>query len=424
MSVNSPPPNDLPLSFYLVKTCKLWVWDFDDTLINIETYVRRDMKPNTIRNLLDSDLDVDFPQWRYFKRLIDFLVTHGKYVGIASFGTYEIIRAYMDRIFGFNQKFFGKQNIVAPCMADRDNRRFSVPPNKNEYIYQLMKIYRVQDFERVVLFDDLPSNISSATAIGVVAVQIATPRNGDRDPSKMYFGPWIMSDLDNKLKDSCCNSQNNSKENLINTVSFKGDTFNYIKSAYGTGIGDRKISKKPEHRWNRMNVQNPPLWQNGNWQTNGGNRTMETIPIQDSTLGGFSYSYWDDHQSVSSPKPSMNNYSNMNNNSNNKLNNSMSSNVVSDSNIEGFQSRYNDNDINSNDNDINSNDNNSNDNDNYNNVSGYNKNYIKYKKIGNRNSKVKDIETCNSCKKITWDWITLSLMVIIFMMVALCFSIM
>ena len=145
----------------------------------------------------------------------------------------------------------------------------------------------------------------------------------------------------------------------------------------------------------------------------------ETIPIQDSTLGGFSYSYWDDHQSVSSPKPSMNNYSNMNNNSNNKLNNSMSSNVVSDSNIEGFQSRYN-----SNDNDINSNDNNSNDNDNYNNVSGYNKNYIKYKKIGNRNDKIKDIETCNSCKKITWDWITLSLMVIIFMMVALCFSIM
>ena len=408
MSVNSLPPDNLPLSFYLVKTCKLWVWDFDDTLINIETYVRRDMKPNTIRNLLDSDLDVDFPQWRYFKRLIDFLVTHGKYVGIASFGTYEIIRAYIDRIFGFNQKFFGKQNIVAPCMADRDNRRFSVPPNKNEYIYQLMKIYRVQDFERVVLFDDLPSNISSAIAIGVVAIQIATPRNGDRDPRKMYFGPWIMTDLDNKLKDSCCSSQNNSKANLINTVSFKGNTFNYIKSAYGTGIGDRKISKKPEHRWNRMNVQNPPLWQNGNWQTNRGNMTMETVPIQDSTLGGFSYSYWDDHQRFDSTKPIMNgssNSSNFGDVANNNVNNNSNNNTT-----EGFQSRY------DNDND--------NDNNNNNNVSGYNKNYIKYKKIGNRNNKIKDIETCNSCKKITWDWITLSLMVIIFMMVALCFSIM
>ena len=306
MSANSLPPVDLSVSFYLFKTCKLWVWDFDDTLINTEAYLRRDMKTSTIRSLTDSDLDSDFPQWRYFARLIDYLTTHGKYVGIASFGTYEIIRAYIDRILGFNQKSFGRHNIIAPCLQDRDSRRFSLPPNKNEYMYQLMRIYRVEDFGRVVLFDDLPSNIASAISIGVVGIQIATPRNGDIDSSKMYFGPWIMDDIDKKLENGCCKDDiddtnivdcvNKSKAKLVTSQPFFGDKYPYGKSAYGTGIGDRRISKKPENRWNKMNVDNPPLWQNGNWKTNGGIMSMESLP--QTSLGGYSLNFWENDQSV------------------------------------------------------------------------------------------------------------------------------
>ena len=462
MSANSLPPNGLPVSFYLFKQCKLWVWDFDDTLINTEAYLRRDMKTNTIRNLKDSELDVDFPQWRYFKKLIEYLTTHGKYVGIASFGTYEIIRAYMDRVLGFNQKSFGKQNIYAPCLQDRDSRRFRVPPNKNEYIYQLMKIYRVQDFGRVVLFDDLPSNIASATSIGVIAVQIATPRNGDIDGSKMYFGPWIMGDLDNKLEKSCCQAMDSSADNIdcvnnskaplktrkynskvnsevngevngeVNSEvngevngdgeaeenGFYGDRFPYQKSAYGTGIGDRKISKKPDMRWNKMNVDKPPIWQNGNWQTDGGSMTMESFP--ETSLGGYSLNFWENDQSVIGKNISnqSNRYKNRNRNDNNRninddnrnRNDIIEENMFNENNVkykniynsyesieEGFESG------NSNNNNIKR-------------VSNYNDKY--------RKDKFSDSDNCESCKKITWNWITLCLMVIIFMMIALCFSVM
>ena len=398
MSANSLPPFDLPVSLYLFKTCKLWVWDFDDTLINTETYLRRDMKISTIRNLKDSDLDSDFPQWRYFTRLIDYLTTHGKYVGIASFGTYEIIRAYMDRVLGFNQKFFGKHNIIAPCLENRDNRRFSLPPNKNEYIYQLMKIYRVQDFGRVVLFDDLPSNISSAISIGIVGIQIATPKNGDFNSSKMYFGPWIMNDIDKKLEKSCCKDEiddtnivdcvNNSKAKLVNSQPFFGDKYPYVKSAYGTGIGDRRISRKPENRWNKMNVQNPPAWQNGNWQTNGGSMTMESFP--ETSLGGYSISFWENDQSVISKNISGKNGSRdvKDGKDGKDVGNSSDGYSIDDDNT------------------------------------------VNYKNININKSRSNIIEgfensdNCESCKKITWNWITLCLMLIIFMMIALCFSIM
>jgi len=407
MSANSLPPNDLAVSFYLFKQCKLWVWDFDDTLINTETYSRRNMKPSTIRNLRNCDLDTDFPQWRYFNRLIDYLVTHGKYVGIASFGTYDIIRAYMDRIFGFNQKYFSKQNIIAPCLLTRDNRSFSIPPNKNEYIYQLMKIYRVQDFGRVVLFDDMPSNISSATSIGVIGVQIATPRNGDIDSNKMYFGPWIMDYLDKKLESKCCNKENlknvdaNGNDNM-----FLGDNYQYSTSAFGTGIGDRKISIKPENRWNKMNVQNPPIWQNGNWQTNGGSMTYETLP-ESTALGGNSLSFWDNDQSVIQKRL---HYNGSSKSSSNVSGNNIKTNEDDDDDdyiSEGFESGSSNSNINNNINNIKKISNT---------VENYNKKYSKDIKDKFLNS-----DECKSCKKIKWDWITMTLIIIIIMMIALCF---
>jgi hypothetical protein len=417
MSANSLPPDDLPVSFYLIKQCKLWVWDFDDTLIDTDTYYKTKMDVKSIRNRTEEELDIELPQWRYFNRLVDFLLTHGKYVGIASFGTYEIIRAYMDRIFGFNQRFFGKHNIIAPCLEDRDTRRFSVPPNKNEYIYQLMKIYRIQDFGRVVLFDDMPSNISDATAIGVIGVQIATPRNGDIDYSKMYFGPWIMKELDDKGVKSICGNQCagdfNSKGDLVNTENFEGDSFEYVKSAYGTGIGDRKISKKSEYRWNKMNEQNPPVWQNGNWQTDGGSMTIETYP--ETSLGNQSFSPWDNNKDGFNLYTNTNNMTSKNSMSGrNSITNDKSSiysNIIEPG-IESFQGSLNNND------------------------SRYIKKNIKKKNSNNTNNtnnnnnnnkcddRYLDGDNCQSCKKITWNWITLTLIVIIFMMVALCFSIM
>ena len=308
-------PNNLPLSGYLLKQCKLWVWDFDDTLIDTDTYMKKNMSPDSIAKRTDAELDKEIPQWRYFSRLVEFLATHGKYIGIASFGTYDIIQAYMNRIMGFNQHYFTKKNIIAPCMSDRQAFRFNIPPDKNEYVYTLMRIYRVQDFKSVVLFDDNASNIASAIAIGIIAIQIATVSNGDNPNSnKLLFGPWIMSEFDNKIKTTCGTelyqnktytgittseySEINKDKNTYNTMNNYTTTQNinfgtgirakdnYMQEpymvgmdsdndnensiypvAFGTGIGNRKILTKPEYRWNgyKNSLNNIPKWKHGNY---------------------------------------------------------------------------------------------------------------------------------------------------------------
>jgi hypothetical protein len=341
-SLNVPP--ELPISFYLLKQCKLWIWDFDDTLINSNTYLKKNMSPEAILKRCDAELDIEVPQWRYFRKLIEFLVSHGRYVGIASFGTYEIIQAYMKRIMGFNQKFFTKKNIIAPCIQFRDTYRFSLPPNKNEYIYTLMRIYRVQDFKRVVLFDDKPSNIADAIAIGVIGIQIATPSNGDNPATldKMFFGPWIMNEFDKKIKQTCGDEiyRNRtftgiaSKENYTatafndppkNDINFGtgvrskdgyfmepyefdytlgvnkevNELYNKNKPAFGSGIGDRKVLGHPQYRWNgyknsAKNTPNPK-WYNGNYVNIPGLVNTEGY-WDEAGLCGSTLSFWDIHQ--------------------------------------------------------------------------------------------------------------------------------
>ncbi|NDI18028.1 MAG: hypothetical protein EBY83_08735, partial [Verrucomicrobia bacterium] len=260
-------------------------WDFDDTLIDTTTYLKKSMKPNDIRKRTQAELDIEVPQWRYFKRLVDYLTTHGKYVAIASFGTYEIIQAYMDRIMGFNQRYFSKKNIVAPCVAERESLTFSTPPNKNEYIYLLMQVYRVQDFKRVVLFDDLCSNVADAISIGIIAVQISAPRNGDIG-SEMYFGPWVMTKFDKTIEADA------GKELYLNRtftgvsnrdtdkdkIPYNGKAFDKIDFgtgvqnafapiAFGSSIGSRKTTTRPDVRWNKRNSGGKiaPTWANGIW---------------------------------------------------------------------------------------------------------------------------------------------------------------
>jgi hypothetical protein len=350
-------PSNLPISVYLLKQCKLWIWDFDDTLIDTATYMNANMTPDAIRNRTDAELDRQVPQWRYFRRLIEYLVEHGRYVGIASFGTYEIIQAYMDRIMGFNQKFFTKMNIIAPDFSQRNIAKggFTRPSNKNEYIYTLMRIYRVQDFKRSVLFDDDPSNIADAIAIGVIGIQIATPRNGDTQ--NIYFGPWVMSRFDREITAKCTpnlgrdpTAPTNVADIYLNRATYSGivskenytgnaftgndidfgtgfDTdnplgidyqlgiidamFNKNKEAlrqtgptpaFGSGIGDRKVNGVPQFRWNTTTAgAKVPRWANGNYENIPG--MVETPGYWNpASLGGNTISFWDKYQSAGNPK--------------------------------------------------------------------------------------------------------------------------
>ena len=206
----------------------------------------------------------------------------------------------------------------------------------NEYIYKIMQTYKINEFKRVVLFDDLASNIGDAIGIGIIGIQIETPNNGGRGSgggednirrssnsvSTMFFGPWVMIAFDKKIENDCGKEiyLNRTFTGIANKYRRKGGgsggsgvTNNYkidnsiysglsydktdfrngihetfTPVAFGTGIGNRKITVNPEYRWNNMNISKPPKWVNGNWE--------------EATLGGTSSSYWDKHQKVMKQK--------------------------------------------------------------------------------------------------------------------------
>lgn len=205
------------ISPYLEKNMGLWVWDFDDTLIDLNAYKRHNMDPDIIRQYLtDAELTIDIPNWGYFKKLVQYLVATGKRVGIASFGTYSIIKAYMDRIFGPSQKYFGPNNLLATCPEIGCNRScIDMPLNKNAYILKMMKFYRIQGYESVVLFDDSSSNIADALRIGINAFQI--------DESTGLFGAQIMFMIEAKIQykcetDVCGSKSESSSESLFGSL--------------------------------------------------------------------------------------------------------------------------------------------------------------------------------------------------------------
>ena len=444
--------DDLIISFYLLKKCKLWVWDFDDTLIDTKYYYKTSMEPDDIRNRTDTELTNEVPQWRYFKRLIEYLVKNGKYVAIASFGTYEIIKAYMDRILGFNQTFFTNKNLIAPTYKERELRSFSRPPNKNEYIYKIMKLYKIEDFKIVVLFDDLPSNIGDAIGVGIIGIQIATPNNGDRDGggsggsdgsgggsdtygsggvsysgSNMFFGPWVMIAFDKKIENDCgkeiylnrtftgiankyrskdgkgsqraTNSSNNYTidNSIYSSMTYdKTDFRNGIKEtfvpmAFGTGIGDRKITVNPEYRWNKMNISNPPNWVNGNWA--------------DSTLGGESVSFWDKYQRINKKKNSVNS-NNGENGENGENGDNNTINIDMDNDDKYIYENITKISIN-----------------NYNGKLNEPSNQVMGVTEGFESNEGFENDDCNSCKKFEWNWIVLVLMIIILMMIVIIYNV-
>ena len=449
----------LVISYYLLKHCKLWVWDFDDTLIDTKYYYKSNMNPDYIRKRTDVELSNEVPQWKYFKRLVIYLVSHGKYVGIASFGTYEIIRAYMDRIMGFNQTFFNKNNIIAPIYTDRMCRRFQVPPNKNEYIYKMMKLYKIEDFNRVVLFDDLPSNIADGIGVGIIAIQIATPSNGDKLKNSdggdknmsggvsysgsngsvsgsdgMFFGPWVMDAFDKKIENDCGKElylnrtytgitnryykdrkdSKDSKETKNTEKSpYKGLSYDKIDfrngvhesflvpAPFGTGIGNRKITMNPEYRWNTMNVSKPPQWVNGNWE--------------EATLGGASSSFWEKNQRLKKSKDEIDE-ANDDNHDNDDVNNG----------DEPIEDKY----FNKNRKPFGINAYNGKLNEDSNRVMGVSEGFTNVDDHDDDDDDIRtkfgldEKEKCVSCKKMEWNWISLVLIVIILMMILIIYNVM
>lgn len=219
----------ISISPYLEKFIKLWIWDWDDTLIDVGAYIRHSMDRDTILSLTDDELEFDVPNWLYFRNLVNYLFSSGRRVGIASFGTYSIIRAYMDRIFGFGQKIFTEVNIYAACRSiDNVCIPRNMPVNKNAYIQRLMKHYAIDNPKVVVLFDDNSTNIADCARMGVIPIQIQslnsvivdsgkyrvsikyssnTPVNDVRNnlsaKRAILFGPAVMANIEARIRGMC-----------------------------------------------------------------------------------------------------------------------------------------------------------------------------------------------------------------------------
>ena len=226
------------ISTYLVDKFKLWVWDFDDTLIDTTTYYKKSMEPEDIIKRTDLELDIEVPNWRYFKSIVNYLISRGIRVGIASFGTYKIIKAYMDRLFGLNQRIFTDVNLKALC-RDVDGKPVKFYPNKNEFIEKMMQFYRIYEPIKIILFDDNMTNISDAMGSGIVGVkiigkddnQITNRRNEySTNTEKTYFGEYIVNKLETTLKR--LEEEAKSKE---------GCPANNLKNETFSAIGSRKI---------------------------------------------------------------------------------------------------------------------------------------------------------------------------------------
>ena len=149
----------------------LWIWDFDDTLINTEAY-DKDMSPKAIRLRSPSELSQEFPNRRFFVDLVINIIKSGKQVAIASFGTRYIIDAYMKRLFGNNQKYFTEYNTLVIRRDPVTNIPIEHPDNKNYMIRELMRRYNIKDSRRVAFFDDQKGNIKAARKMGIISIQI------------------------------------------------------------------------------------------------------------------------------------------------------------------------------------------------------------------------------------------------------------
>lgn len=190
----------------LLQKFDLFIWDFDDTLIDTHAYYTRSMKPADIRRRTDEELNQDIPGVKYFRAFCNFLVCKGKRVGIASFGTYEIIQAYMDRIFGFNQKVYTRNNIKT-IMRDCWGNPVEMLKNKNKFINELMTLYQLRDVNRVMLLDDRIENCADASLIGVVAIKIqGRDENSIQGVSRLFDESTIIriiNELTNMLNSGC-----------------------------------------------------------------------------------------------------------------------------------------------------------------------------------------------------------------------------
>jgi hypothetical protein len=149
---------------------ELFIWDFDLTILKIHSYAT-DIKEEEVRSLSWKKLMCHFADPIFFRDLIYFLIENKKKVAIVSFAKYNVIKAYLDRLFD-DTNIFGMHNIITPVQnCKKYNRNLRIDSDKNQYIIDLSREHNI-DYKNILFFDDTYTNTNNAKDLGVTAIQI------------------------------------------------------------------------------------------------------------------------------------------------------------------------------------------------------------------------------------------------------------
>jgi hypothetical protein len=162
-------------SFYkyddIIDKYDLYIWDFDLTILKIHSYAN-EIKKEDVESLSWKKLMCHFADPIFFRDLVYYLIGCKKKVAIISFGDYNVIKAYLDRLFD-NDNIFDNHNILTPF---RCNRHQKINSDKNQYIIDLVRENNIE-YPKVLFFDDTYTNITNASELGVKAIKI-NEKNG------------------------------------------------------------------------------------------------------------------------------------------------------------------------------------------------------------------------------------------------------
>lgn len=177
-------PQRSPQRFPL-DSISLVVFDFDLTVTGVHTCGEHPLTPEEIAKipletlLIDSDI---------FRRVVDYLLQHGKKVAIASYGNRDVIFTLMDRLFG-DANPFNEENVITPrvvsqtydinwreCMSDPDRPEHAPYYNPADYTKTNMLDILARRYhlpkDEILLIDDTKLNVDRAVASGYRGIAI------------------------------------------------------------------------------------------------------------------------------------------------------------------------------------------------------------------------------------------------------------
>jgi hypothetical protein len=128
---------------------KAVVWDFDKTVLAIHSYAQR----IAAEDVPARSLDDDFVDMAFFKDVVDALRARAVIVYIASFGKYEVIQAYLDRVFP-DEPAFTRETISTPATLGVPGLQdgWSVPGGKVPQLLQMTEKYTLKP-DAILFFD-------------------------------------------------------------------------------------------------------------------------------------------------------------------------------------------------------------------------------------------------------------------------------